>query len=80
MTNKLSPPVAVCTRCGKTTRIVEAINEQCSEIHDQKRCKGRFWSRVLEDDWTECQACGVTGRVSGKRCDHCDGDGWQGMR
>ncbi len=80
MTNKRSPPVAVCTRCGKTTVAVEAINQRCYEKHDRKRCKGVFGSRVSVDDWTECGECKATGRVEGVRCDYCGGYGWQDAR
>ena len=80
MSAKHHPPVAVCTKCGKTTHSVEAINQQCSARHDQKRCKCVFGSALSNGDWLECNDCHGTGRKEEKRCDSCQSDGWRYVR
>ena len=72
-------PVGVCTRCGKPTREVEAINQRCANqaflFTRRERCKGLVRSAVGEHDWAECAGCGGTGvSGSGARCGQCGGE------
>lgn len=81
MNNKLSRPVARCTRCGEVTNAVDAINASCRrKVGDGKRCRGLMRSAVGMDDWTECTACEATGYSEQKRCDLCQGVGWHYTR
>ena len=72
-----SPPVARCTRCGATSRNIEAVNGACRrQIDRRKRCKGVMRSALNKADWKTCPTCMGTGASAGRRCDQCDGDGW----
>jgi len=73
---KLSPPLAVCTRCRAYTRAVQSINERCPNHVGGKRCKGVFRSALGKGDWKECSTCEATGRDGDGRCPPCEGFGW----
>ena len=77
VTNKLRPPHAVCTRCGRASR---EIGKPCSRQFNGKRCRGTLRSMLKEDDWSECPACGATGRVDGVTCGSCGGDAYHSAR
>jgi hypothetical protein len=70
------PPVAVCTKCGKYSRRVEAINQQCGERYDRKRCKGVYGSALSSTDWAPCKHCGGTGQRSEGPCEACQRSGF----
>jgi hypothetical protein len=80
MTEKLNPPAAVCTKCGKTMRNLSLINEQCGERPGGKRCQGVYGSALNVGDWEECSTCKGTGRERDRQCTHCTGDGWLYVR
>ncbi len=76
-----SPPVAVCTSCGKyITYDLTVINQRCSERRGSKRCDGVFGSTLNETDWEKCRYCGGTGDEQGKPCPSCQGAGWGYIR
>src|SRR5207244_9240380 len=76
MPEKLSPPVAKCTRCGHLRRDVGSIGGRCVRRPDGKRCEGFYLSVMSTTDWQECSTCHATGYENTARCSQCDGDGW----
>jgi len=68
-------PVGVCEKCGRHVHNVTAINEQCSQRIDGRRCTGVVGSRLQDTDWKACPTCDGTGLIEGRRCDACEGDG-----
>src|SRR5438445_4659545 len=76
MAQKLSPPVAKCTRCGHLRRDVGSIGGRCVRRPDGKRCEGFYLSAASTTDWQECSTCHATGYEHTGRCSQCDGDGW----
>src|SRR2546425_4754054 len=51
MPEKLSPPVAKCTRCGHLRRDVASIGGRCVRRPDGKRCEGFYLSVMSTTDW-----------------------------
>ena len=47
---------------------------------DGKLCRGVNRSRLNTIDWAECEGCAGSGRVSGLRCERCEGVGWIDVR
>jgi hypothetical protein len=76
MSQKKSPPVAVCTDCRHYSYNITRVNERCGQNIGGKRCKGVYASTVNVGDWGECTTCQATGRVEGAPCDYCGGYGW----
>jgi hypothetical protein len=77
---KREKPVAVCTRCGRTTRSVTAINQACGNIRRGRRCSGSWGSALAVGDWRECPSCSGTGHEGLVACSQCSGDGWLYVR
>jgi hypothetical protein len=78
MTRQQFPPLAVCTVSGHFS--YGSIDSSCSQRPDGKtRCKGIMGSAVGEDDWKPCSTC-VDGIYEGKRCELCQGWGWEYVR
>jgi hypothetical protein len=77
---KLLPPVAVCTKCGTTSRNAAAINQPHRRTPTGERCHGAFGSALARNDWERCPACDAPGRDGGARCAQCGGDGWLYVR
>ena len=78
--NKKSPPVAVCTDCGKYWHDIRVANKRCNQKYGGKRCQGVFGSAIGTDDWQECEVCAGSGSVNGERCELCQGSGFECIR
>ena len=76
MSDKLLPPVAVCTRCHSYSSNPNVINKRCGNTFNGKRCKGVWQSAISEGDWKECPTCGASGKERDKKCSQCGGVGW----
>jgi DnaJ-class molecular chaperone len=72
-------PVAVCTVCGAVSYGLNLYGP-CGRMVGGKRCRGVKRSRLNEADWAQCEACGGSGRVTGSKCETCDGVGWKDVR
>lgn len=77
MSNKLSPPVAVCTACRSYSTNPNDINKRCGKIFKGKRCTGTWRSAITNYDWDECPNCRGTGSQDQHRCNQCSGVGWR---
>ena len=75
MSEKLSPPVAVCTVCHSYSRNPN-INERCGNKFNGKRCNGVWRSAISKGDWEECPTCKASGKEQQNRCTQCQGFGW----
>ena len=73
-------PCAVCTKCGAASYSANLINAACARMVGSKRCRGVNGSRLNTDDWAECDQCAGDGRVTGSRCERCEGVGWIDVR
>jgi hypothetical protein len=71
-------PCAVSTKCGAVSYGINQINGPGNA--DGKLCRGLNRSRLNTTDWAECDGCAGSGRVSGLRCERCDGVGWIDVR
>ncbi len=78
---KASTPVAICQLCGRPAGL-HAINAQCGQTIDGKRCKGLVRSALLPNEWSECTKCEAAGRLENpyRKCDACYGAGWHNTR
>jgi len=76
MSEKLSPPVAICTACHSCSMNPNAINERCGNRFNGKRCQGVLRSAISNGDWKECPTCMASGKEGQSRCSQCEGFGW----
>jgi hypothetical protein len=73
-------PIAVCTVCGHFTYNATLINQPCGQKPNGKnRCRGVNGSALNSTDWAQCTYC-VDGLADGKRCEVCQGSGWNYVR
>ena len=72
-----TPPIAICTRCKTPISNAILINDRCGKRFDGVRCNGVYRSALNYADWKKCAACAGSGLHAKKRCEDCQGTGWQ---
>jgi hypothetical protein len=73
-------PFGICTRCGTCTWDMEALNQPCTQVVNNRKCEGAFREALEPDDWMGCPICSATGGPVSDPCTQCYGAGWLYVR
>ena len=71
------PPVALCTTCGRSTRSIELTNLTHFCDGNSGKRRGTWGGLMNTTAWKECNQCKAIGYFADRRCNMCNGEGWE---